>query len=89
MSKLPKLYRVVFLEIEWNTAKIEFGECVEDWGYSYHAARLVIIGGVKAWQLLHPKRMLDPYFDRFDLSQDWSVVDENLKFEIHGFSVFY
>lgn len=57
--KLPKLYRVVYLELEWLTNTCEGGEHVQRSGYEYPRARLVIIDGMKSWQIIDKDRI--PY----------------------------
>ena len=52
---------------------------MEEWGYNYHKARLVVVDGVKAWQLFHPELMECKYWDKFDLDLEWSAIDLNYK----------
>ena len=76
---LPKLYRVVYLEIEWITDTCEGGEHVQRGGVYYTPARLVLDGGVKRWQTLDPN-FDDPYFEADDLEDfDWHPYDIEYK----------
>lgn len=50
--KLPKLYRVVYLELEWVTDECWDGDHYQDTGVVYPRARVVIKGGVKVWQII-------------------------------------
>lgn len=77
MIKLPKLYRVVYLEIEWITDTCEGGEHIQRGGVYYTPVRLVINKGVKIWQTLDPN-FNDQYFERDDLDYDWHSHDLEL-----------
>lgn len=72
--KLPKLYRRVYLEIEWITDTCEGGEHVQRSGIYYVPARLVLDCGVKAWQILD-EDFNDPYFEIDDLEYEWHSYD--------------
>lgn len=50
MSKLPKLYRVVWLEFEWVTDRLAGGEHVQDFGVYYEPCRLVHGAEGLIWQ---------------------------------------
>jgi len=73
----PKLYRVVYLEIEWLTDTCEGGEHVQRSGIYYVPARLVISEGVRLWQILD-LNFNDPYFECDDLEYDWYSHDLRL-----------
>lgn len=74
MNELPKLYRTVFLTWEIIVDSIRGGEHHQEGWNEYYAARLVIVNGEKAWQLLHPELMEDEEFDPLYMGIDWVSV---------------
>ena len=82
--KLPKLYRVVYLELEWLTDTCEGGEHVQRGGYNYPRARLVLKNGVRAWQVIDKDLIPNDYeqcdFEPADYYEwPWKAVDEDYK----------
>ncbi len=99
--KPPKLYRVVYLELEWVRDECWDGEHHQSCGMVYPRARVVIKNGVKTWQVIDVDIALGPlYEDEINqpadkcIAFDWAAQNVGLKKsikemkhnpEFHGF----
>ena len=79
MNELPKLYRRVYLALEWVTDELRGGEHYQDSGIEYIPFRLALDpSGIKFWQCTDPSLLAaNYYFDKSDMNYKWGNLDLN------------